>query len=254
MSEVSVIGLGEMGTALARVLLQKGYHVTVWNRTRARAEQLVQEGSVLASDATSAISVSPVVIICVADYETAYCILQMKEVTPTLSGRVLVQLSTGTPQQARDSEVWAKARGIDYLDGAITATPSQMGRPNSTIFVSGAETAFRKSEHILKSLAGNVMYLGEQVSTASSMDLAFLSYLFGSTLGFFHAARVLEADGLPVDTFGSMMALLSLRPLVRCTNVAPKLSKQETTRPPKALLSSVLMVLSFLCSKLKKLN
>lgn len=208
MSEVSVIGLGAMGTALARALLQKGHHVTVWNRTSARTEPLVQEGAILASNAASAISMSPVVIICVANYETAYSILETKEATPALSGRVLIQLSTGTPRQARDSEVWAKVRGASYLDGAITATPSQMGRPNSTIFVSGAETAFRQSEHILKCLAGNVMYLGEQVSAASSMDLAFLSYLFGSMLGFFHAARILEADGLSVDTFGSMMAFL----------------------------------------------
>src|SRR5690242_1180560 len=114
MSEVSVIGLGEMGTALARVLLQKGHHVTIWNRTSAKAEPLVQEGAILASNAASAISVSPVVIICVANYETAYSILETKEATPALAGRVLVQLSTGTPRQARDSEIWAKERGAAY--------------------------------------------------------------------------------------------------------------------------------------------
>lgn len=207
MSDVSVIGLGEMGTALARTLLQKGHRVTVWNRTDAKAEPLVREGAILATDAASAIAASPIVIVCVHDYETAYAILGTEEVA--LAGRVLVQLSTGTPLQARENEVWARAQGAEYLDGAIAATPSQIGKPDAPIFVSGAKTTFHKSEPILKSLAGNVTYLGEQVSSAASMDLAFLSYLFGSMLGFFHAARILEADGLRVDAFGSMMTAIA---------------------------------------------
>lgn len=48
MSNVTVIGLGTMGSTLARLLLQNGYHVTVWNRTIAKADPLVQDGAVLA--------------------------------------------------------------------------------------------------------------------------------------------------------------------------------------------------------------
>lgn len=209
MSDVSVIGLGQMGTALARALLQSGYGVTLWNRTSARAEALAREGAILAPSAASAISANPVVIICVHDYKISYSILETKEAMSALAGRVLVQLSTGTPQQARDNAAWAKERGVEYLDGAITATPNQIGRPDAPMFVSGTQSAFQKSESILKSLAGNTRYLGEQVSAAASMDLAFLSYLFGSMLGFFHAARILEAEGLRVDAFGSTMAAIA---------------------------------------------
>ena len=45
MSEVSVIGLGAMGSALVRALLRAGHRVTVWNRTSAKAEPLVREGA-----------------------------------------------------------------------------------------------------------------------------------------------------------------------------------------------------------------
>lgn len=209
MSDVSVIGLGQMGTALTRALLHNGYRVTVWNRTNLRAESLVREGAILAPSAASGIGASPVVIICAHDYKTAYNILETKEATSALTGRVLIQLSTGTPQQARDNAAWAKERGAEYLDGAIAATPGQIGRPDAPLFVSGTKTAFQKSELILKNLAGNTLYLGEQVSAAASMDLAFLSYLFGSMLGFFHAARILEAEGLRVDAFGSTIAAIA---------------------------------------------
>ncbi|KOS62961.1 NAD(P)-dependent oxidoreductase [Lysinibacillus agricola] len=209
MSNVSVIGLGSMGAALARVLLQSGHQVTVWNRSIARAEPLIEDGAMLASSIDKAISASKVSIICVSDYKASYSILDTEEVKAAIKGKVLVQLSTGSPQQARDNEKWAKDNNVDYLDGAIASSPLQMGKMESTIFTSGSITAFQQSEPFLKSLAGNIPYLGEQVSAASSTELAFLSYLFGSYIGFFHAARILESDGLRVDSFGSMIENVS---------------------------------------------
>ena len=149
--EASVIGLGTMGSALARALLRDGHRVTVWNRTSAKADPLVEDGAVLIPNVAFAVGASPIVIVCVADYTVTHGLLETKEVAPALAGRVLVQLSTGTPQEARDSEVWARERGADYLDGAIQATPSQVGRPDTTIFASGADAAFRRSEPLLKS-------------------------------------------------------------------------------------------------------
>ncbi|PZD96522.1 NAD(P)-dependent oxidoreductase [Paenibacillus sambharensis] len=209
MQSITVIGLGAMGGAIARTLLQKGCHVTVWNRSGAKAEPLVQEGAILAPTAAAAVSASTVSVICVSDFKTSYEILDTEEVRAALPGRILLQLSTGSPGQARDHEAWARKYGADYLDGAIAASPIQMGQPEATIFTSGSLAAFQQGEPFLKALAGNVPYYGEQVSAASSIDLAFLSYLFGSYLGLFHAARILESDGLRVDDFGTMLAHIS---------------------------------------------
>ncbi|TKH45420.1 3-hydroxyisobutyrate dehydrogenase [Paenibacillus terrae] len=209
MNSVSVIGLGSMGVAIAQSLLQSGYRVTVWNRTSEKAELIVKTGAILAPNAAAAISASAVSIICVSDYAASYSILDTDEVKAALAGRILIQLSTGSPQQARDHEVWTQTYQAEYIEGAIVAAPTQMGQPEATIFSSGSSSAFHKCEPLLKSVAGNVLYLGEQVSAASTTDLAFLSYLFGSYLGFFHAARILESDGLRVDTFGAMIAQIS---------------------------------------------
>jgi 3-hydroxyisobutyrate dehydrogenase-like beta-hydroxyacid dehydrogenase len=206
---VSVIGLGTMGATLARLLLREGSRVTVWNRTSAKAESLVRDGAILAPSPAAAISASQIVVVCVYDYEATKNILATRETASSIGGRVLIQLTTGSPEEARESEVWARQYGADYLDGAIQAAPSQMARPDTTILVSGAESAFRRSESVLKVFGGNVKYLGEQVGAASALDLATLSYVYGAALGFFHGARVAESEGFRVDHYGSIVAEIS---------------------------------------------
>jgi len=145
MSEISVIGLGAMGSALARALVNGGRCVTVWNRTLEKASSLVSDGAVIAESAAMAVDASPVVITCISNYDVTRTILNTDEVAANLPGRVLVQLSTGSPQEARDSEAWARERGLQYLDGAIMAFPNQIGTPGATILVSGGETVFPHS-------------------------------------------------------------------------------------------------------------
>ena len=207
--EASIVGLGTMGSTLARLLLRNGYRVTVWNRTRAKADALVRDGAIAASSAAAAVAASPIVVVCVYDYNAANDILDTKDVGAELAGRVLIQLTTGSPKDARDSEAWAHRHGAQYVDGAIQAAPSQMARPDTTILVSGAQPAFRQSEPVLNVFGGNVKYLGEPVGAASAMDLATLSYVYGATVGFFHGARIAESEGFRVDEYGSLVAEIS---------------------------------------------
>ena len=65
---VTVIGLGLMGQALAGAFLRAGHPTTVWNRTAAKAEQLVGEGAKLAGSVGDAVAASPLVVVCVSDY------------------------------------------------------------------------------------------------------------------------------------------------------------------------------------------
>ena len=71
MSDVTVIGLGEMGSALARAFLAGGKSVTVWNRTPAKAAALERLGALAASAVADAVSASPVVVIFLSGYAAA---------------------------------------------------------------------------------------------------------------------------------------------------------------------------------------
>jgi len=106
MSEISVIGLGAMGSALARALLEAGHDVTVWNRTPQKMEPLAALGAEGAQSVAVAVQASPVIMVCVDNYAATNQQLAGDDVVPHLSGRTVIQLSTGTPKEARDSEAW----------------------------------------------------------------------------------------------------------------------------------------------------
>ncbi|WP_257670648.1 NAD(P)-dependent oxidoreductase [Parapedobacter tibetensis] len=207
--DVTVIGLGNMGEKLAHVLLENEYTVTVWNRDIAKTEALRKVGAVKAASPAAAISSSPITIMCVSDYEVSHRILNADGAFAALENRLIIELSTGTPQDARDGHELAKKAGAAYLDGAILATPPQMGRPDTPIFVSGERKAYETAEKVMKTLAGGLQYMGEPVGNASAWDLAFLSCLFGGLLGFYHGAVVLESEHIDVEAYGNMMAALA---------------------------------------------
>lgn len=73
---ISVIGLGNMGEALARAFLRKGYRVTVWNRTAAKADRLAAEGARRAESVAEAAEAGRFVVVCVTTYEIAHRLLE----------------------------------------------------------------------------------------------------------------------------------------------------------------------------------
>lgn len=209
MSDATIIGLGAMGSALARTLIRSGRSVTVWNRSAAKAAALMTEGATLAESASAAAAASPATIVCVSDYQAARDILDAPQTVEALKGSILVQLGNGTPKEARDSAAWAQANDIGYLDGTILAWPSQIGGAETAILVSGRTQTFRRVEADLRALAGGLSHTGEAIGEASAMAAAVLSYLMGQWIGLCHGALILEAEGLRVDSYGALLADIS---------------------------------------------
>ena len=96
MTDVTIIGLGAMGWALARAFIGAGNSVTIWNRTAARMEPLVLLGATAAPSLADAAAASPVCVMCIDNYRTTRHLIEEAGMLKPLSGRTLVQLSTGT--------------------------------------------------------------------------------------------------------------------------------------------------------------
>lgn len=203
MSDVTVIGLGNMGLALARALLENGRAVTVWNRSSEKAAPLVDMGAVLAPSPSAAITDSPIIMVCVTNYTAANHIFD--EVITDLPGKLLVQFTTGSPQDARASETWAHEHEAEYLDCAITGSPSSLGTPSAHILVSGREAVFQKAEPTLRLLAYDLDYKGEPIGLASAWEMVFLMHYYGMFLSLFHSVQICQAEGIPLEEYITLL-------------------------------------------------
>ncbi|MEV0827521.1 NAD(P)-dependent oxidoreductase [Nonomuraea rubra] len=201
MSEnISVLGLGLMGTALAESLLAAGHQVTVWNRTPAKAEPLLARGAKQAATPEEAVAASPLVIVCLLDYQSVTSTLA----GAPLSGRVVANLTTGRPAEARELAAWVAERGGEYLDGGIMAVPQMIARPGALILYSGSEPAFDRHEGALSAMA-EARFTGADPGMAPLLDLAMLTGMYGQIAGLLEAAALVRSAGYPLTEFVSSL-------------------------------------------------
>ena len=156
----------------------------------------MESGAVAAASPIEAVSASPIVLICITNYTDSLELLGAPEIRAILPGRTIVQLTTGTPQEARNAEAWHRRAGTLYLDGAILSGPHNIGKPDCMILYAGPPDAYRRAEPILVSLGGATRYIGESIGSAAALDFAWLSMLYGLFLGVAHGARICAAEGV----------------------------------------------------------
>ncbi|MFJ9639401.1 NAD(P)-dependent oxidoreductase [Streptomyces sp. NPDC101178] len=196
---VTVLGLGMMGAALATAFVKNGNRTTVWNRSADKAEALVQQGAVLAPDVKDAIAASPVVVACVSTYDVLTELFTGAH--EELRGKVVVNLTSGTPDEARSFAARAQEIGVRYLDGAVMAVPQLIGLEHALVLYAGSQELFAEHEELLKLLAGNSVHLGEDAGVAMIYDLGLLSLLWSTLAGYTHAVALVRTAGASAEAF-----------------------------------------------------
>ncbi|MDT0445742.1 NAD(P)-dependent oxidoreductase [Streptomyces johnsoniae] len=214
-TQVSVLGLGEMGRALAAALLAAGQPTTVWNRTAAKGDELVARGASRADSVEAAVTAGPVVIVCLLDHGSV--LETLEPVAGQLAGRTVVNLTTGTPAQAEELSAWVTGHGADFLAGGIMAIPTTVATPDAFFLYSGQQRVFDAHRDVLEVL-GEARYLGADTGLASLYDLALLSGMNLMFEGFHHAVAMATSrtEGTAADFTG-----LLVRWLVNMARVLP---------------------------------
>jgi 3-hydroxyisobutyrate dehydrogenase-like beta-hydroxyacid dehydrogenase len=198
---ITILGTGRMGSALARAFLKNGYATSVWNRTKSKSEPLAQLGAQIAPSVLDAVAAAEVIVVNVTDYLTSDRLLRPNDVTKALRGKLVVQLTSGSPRLAREMATWASSNDIQYLDGAIMATPDLIGGSKCTILYSGAAELFEKYKPVFLALGGNAIHVGSDVGHASALDSALLVVMWGALFGAVQGAAVCQAEQLPLESY-----------------------------------------------------
>jgi len=195
-SSVTIIGLGPMGQAMAAVFLDRGYEVTVWNRTAGKADALATKGAIKASSVNEAIAANDLIILSLTDYDAMYAILE--QAARELSGKVFVNLSSDTPKKAREAAKWLEARGARQLTGGVQVPPSGIGKAESSTYYSGTKEVFDAHKKTLEVLTG-ADYRGEDPGLAALYYQIQMDMFWTSMLSYLHAISLAGANGLTAE-------------------------------------------------------
>lgn len=203
---VSVLGLGVMGSALARVFVKNGWRTTIWNRSAAKVQLLVGEGAIAAKSPSECIEASGLVITCLLDPQALHDVLASVD-SRSCAGRNLVDYTSGTPSQIQKSQAAATKLSFSaYLRGAILTTPAYVGLPESVFYYSGDERAFQAIENDF-SILGQQYYLGDDATSATLQECILVNTFFGLAAGFLQSMAILKSSKL--YTAGGAKSFLS---------------------------------------------
>ncbi|MEV7724357.1 NAD(P)-binding domain-containing protein [Streptomyces sp. NPDC087917] len=191
MNQVSIVGLGPMGRAMAHAYLDRGYRVTVWNRSAGKDADLLERGALRAGSAAGAVTAGGPVVLSVIDVDVVRSALD----DAPLEGRVLVNLSSGVPDRAREVARWAEARGAAYLSGGVNVPPTGIGREGSSIFVSGPRAVYDEHRATLDVLAATD-YRGADAGYAQLYYQLNMIMFWTAYTGWYQALAVARANGL----------------------------------------------------------
>ena len=196
---VGLIGLGLMGTALTERLLEHGYQVAVWNRTREKATPLIAKGARWSDNPVAACDR---VIISLYTTEVVESVLVSLD-AGLHAGQVLIDTTTGEPEHAAALGARLAARGVRYLDAPISGSSQQTRDGEATVIVGGDCASFEVCADLWPVMGAKVFHVGPYGSAArmkliTNLVLGLNRVVLAEGLAFAEALGVSPAAALEV--------------------------------------------------------
>jgi 3-hydroxyisobutyrate dehydrogenase-like beta-hydroxyacid dehydrogenase len=198
---VSVIGLGAMGSGIARTLIEGGCKVSVWNRSRTKVDDLVAVGAIGCNEPREALDANTIVIVCVSDYAVWRHIIQEHSLESHFEDTCIIQLTTGTIDDVQTHASLIQDNGGRLVEGAVMCYPRNLGTDEAALLLSGAPNVVEECAPILSTLDENWKSLGEDINQPSVLSRSLMSGLTGALMGLVNGAAICRAGGVSLDVF-----------------------------------------------------
>jgi 3-hydroxyisobutyrate dehydrogenase len=162
MAHVAFIGLGRMGHGMAGRYLDSGFTVAVWNRSKAKADDLVARGARWANSPADAANGADAIITMVADDEASRAVWLGKDgaAETAKAGALAIECSTVSYQHALDLGRDLRARGLVYIDCPVTGLPNAAAAGKLTLLVGAEPTDLEKARPFLAPLSNTIRHFG----------------------------------------------------------------------------------------------
>jgi 3-hydroxyisobutyrate dehydrogenase len=162
MTSIALLGLGIMGSGMAANWLAKGYPVTVWNRTAAKARPLVEKGARLAATARAAAKDADVVVSMVADDAASRAVWLGEDgaLAAVKPGAAAIEMSTVSPDWMQELASKARERGLAMLDSPVGGSKAAAAAGQLVLFVGGDKATLDRVRPVLEAVSKEINHLG----------------------------------------------------------------------------------------------
>lgn len=207
MERVGVVGLGIMGAPMARNLLKAGFPVTVWNRTRSKADALVKDGATAASSLRELAAQVDVVVTMVRDSPDVEAVLFGKDgvLSAPREGLLVIDMSTISPEVTRRIAERAAAQGVRTLDAPVSGGEIGAIEARLSIMVGGDPGDVERAMPILSALGKTIVHVGPH-GAGQVVKLANQIAVVLNNLGVSEALVFAAAHGIDLEKTRQVIA------------------------------------------------
>jgi 3-hydroxyisobutyrate dehydrogenase-like beta-hydroxyacid dehydrogenase len=197
MANLGYIGLGAMGGRMANRLLDKGHVVTGYNRTRSKAQWLVDRGMKWGDSPKAVAEAADVIMVMVTDSKSLDAVSNGPDgfLAGLREGKVVVDSSTVSPAVSRDVAEKVRAKGGDMVDAPVSGSVATLEAGKLSVMVGGKRATFDRIKPILEDIGPKVTHVGDN-GLALSIKIAHNLSLAVQMLAFSEGVLLAEKSGI----------------------------------------------------------
>jgi 3-hydroxyisobutyrate dehydrogenase-like beta-hydroxyacid dehydrogenase len=201
MANLGFIGLGAMGGRITKRLLDAGHTVTGYNRTKSKAQWLLDAGMLWADSPREVAEAADVIFTMVTNTNALHEVLGGPDgvLAGLGQGKIYIDMSTVSPNASRRLSVQVAARGAQMLDTPVSGSVITLEQGNLSLMVGGQETTFEQVKAILLDIGPKVNYVGKN-GQAVLMKIAINLNLQVQILAFYEGLLLAVKGGVPLET------------------------------------------------------
>ncbi len=198
MANLGYIGLGAMGGRMASRLLDKGHTVTGYNRTRSKAQWLIDRGMKWGETPRAVAEAADMIFVMVTDSKSLDAVASGPDgfIAGLGNGKVIIDSSTLSPAMSREVAEKVRAKGADMVDAPVSGSVTTLESGKLSVMVGGKKATFDRIKPILDDIGPKVTHVGDN-GLALSIKIAHNLSLAVQMLAFSEGVLLAEKSGIP---------------------------------------------------------
>ncbi|MBV9555658.1 MAG: NAD(P)-dependent oxidoreductase [Pseudolabrys sp.] len=195
--QLGFVGLGDMGSLIVPRLMAAGHKVTGWNRTKAKADDLIKAGMSWAKTPREAAQGADFVFSIVTDSKAVRAIALGPDgvIAGLKKGGIFIDMSTIEPEASREIAAEFAKAGAIMLDGPLSGSPVTVKAGNASVMIGGDEAAFERAKDVLLAIGPKVTRIGGN-GLACQMKISVNLLLMVEVIAFGEAVALAEKGGV----------------------------------------------------------